>query len=169
MITKQSKEDIYFQFADAMMLLCYRYVGNKEDAEELMNNAFLKVFKNLSKFREYHKNAFAAWIKKIMINECLMFLRKSHAFNIISIDDSDIPFEPISDTLLEDTEWMLNMLNELPAGYRTVFNLYAIEGYKHKEIAGMLNISENTSRTQLFKGRKFLAEIMKKQNKSYGS
>jgi len=167
--SKKTKEEIYFKYADAMMLLCLRYVGKKEDAEEIMNNGFFKAFKNLNKFKEYHKNSFRAWLKKIMINECLMHIRKKNGFNIISIDDVDLKSEYIDTSQDIDTEYLLEMLEELPAGYRTVFNLYAIEGYKHKEIAEMLNISESTSGTQLLKARKQLQKKITEQNKQYGS
>jgi RNA polymerase sigma factor (sigma-70 family) len=165
--SKQSNKDIYYQFADQMMLLCYRYTGNKEDAEEIMNNGFLKVFKHKNRFIENHKNSFHAWIKKIMINECLMFLRKRNAFNVISIDDSKEIIKDELENEHDDSAYLLKLLNELPVGYRTVFNLYAVEGYKHKEIAEMLNISENTSRTQLLKARKSLQLKLKLMNVDY--
>ncbi len=169
LISKRTKEDLYYKYADSMMLLCLRYTGKKEDAEELMNNGFLKVFKNLDKFIELHKNSFRAWLKKIMINECLMYIRKNNGFNIISLDDADVKFQAEEPVQNQDTDYLLKLLEELPAGYRTVFNLYIIEGYKHKEISEMLNISENTSRTQLLKARKQLQQKITEQNKEYGS
>jgi RNA polymerase sigma-70 factor (ECF subfamily) len=167
--SKKSEQEIYFEFADAMMLLCLRYIGNKEDAEEVMNNAFLKAFKNKSNFEEIHSNSYKAWLKKIMINECLMHLRKEKEFKIVSLDDDNFKLKlpQVSDNT--DIEYLLKLLNELPLGYRTVFNLYAIEGYKHSEIAELLKISENTSRSQLLKARKELQEKITKQNLQYGT
>ena len=167
--SKRSKEYIYFKYADYMMLFCLRYTGNKEDAEEVMHNGFLKVFKNLSKFKELHKNSFHAWLKKIMINESLMHIRKNTGFNIISLDDAEMKYQADVTIQNQDIEYLLTLLEELPLGYRTVFNMYAVEGYKHKEIAEMLNISESTSRTQLLKARKQLQQKIKEQNLSYGS
>ena len=98
-----------------------------------------------------------------------MHIRKKNGFNIISIDDVDLKSEYIDMSHDIDTEYLLEMLEELPVGYRTVFNLYAIEGYKHKEIAEMLNISESTSGTQLLKARKQLQKMINEQNERYGS
>ena len=167
--SKKSKEEIYFKYADAMMLLCLRYTGNKEDAEEVMHNGFLKAFKNLSKFKEFYKNSFRAWLKKIIINECLMHIRKNNGFNVISLENVEVKYNSEDNLQNQDTEYLLKLLEELPVGYRTVFNMYAVEGYKHKEIAGMLKISESTSRTQLLKARKQLQQKIKEQNLSYGS
>jgi len=166
---KKKKEEIYFKYADAMMILCLRYTGNKEDSEEVMNNGFMKIFKNLNKFNKLHENSFSAWIKKIMINECLMHLRQKKGFNVISIDDIKIDSTSYNYLQNIDTEYLLNTLEKLPIGYRTVFNMYAIEGYKHKEIAEILKISESTSRTQLHKARKQLQKIIIEQNLRYGS
>ena len=167
--SKRTKEEIYLQYADSMMLLCLRYTNKKEDSEEVMNTGFLKAFKNIERFKELHKNSFRAWLKKIMINECLMYIRKKNGFNIISLEDADVKFHAEEPLYNQDTEYLLKLLEELPAGYRTVFNLYAVEGYKHKEIAEMLNISESTSRTQLLKARKQLQQKITEQNKHYGS
>lgn len=167
--SERTKKDLYLKFADGMMLLCLRYVGKKEDAEEVMHNGFLKVFKNFGKFKELHKNSFPAWMKKIMINECLMHIRKYEGFNVIPFEELSLKntFEDITQEY--DIEYLLKILNELPAGYRTVFNMYAIEGYKHKEIAELLKISENTSRTQLLKARKQLQQKLIEEYKRYGS
>lgn len=165
---RKVEETIYFDYVDAMMILCYRYIGNIEDAEEIMNNAFLKVFKHISKFKELYKNSFSAWIKRIMINECLMHLRKNKGFNIISLEDLKSDLVEINDIDSASMEELLSVLTELPTGYRTVFNLYAIEGYKHFEIADLLNITESTSRTQLHKARNMLQKIISERNLRYG-
>ena len=167
--SKRSKEEIYYKYADYMMLLCLRYLENKEDAEEVMHNGFLKVFKNLTKFKELHKNSFRAWLKKIMINECLMHIRKKNGFNVISLDDINVSSGSEEIIKNQDSEHLLKLLSELPVGYKTVFNMYVIEGYKHNEIAKMLDISESTSRTQLLKARRQLQQKIKEENLLYGS
>ena len=161
--SRKTEEHIYFKYADEMIVLCLRYLGNIEDAEEVMNNGFLKVFSNLSTFKPEHENSFKAWIKKIMINECLMRIRKQKIDLTIRLDSEEISLS--EDPILEySAEYLLDLLAALPDGYRTVFNLYAIEGYKHKEIAEMLQISENTSRSQLLKARKMLQNHVNIQN-----
>lgn len=163
--TKEQKErEIYDQFAEEMLALCFRYLGNIMDAEEVMHNGFIKAFDNISKFVKYHENSLKFWIKKIMVNECLMFLRKKKEFKIVAYED--IMENEIIESNIE-TEDYLSLLNKLPAGYRTVFNLYAIEGYSHKEVAEMLKISESTSRSQLTKARKLLQEGVKKNKSRY--
>ena len=150
-----------------MFLLCFRYVNNMLDAEEVLHNGFMKVFRNLGKFKKKHEKSFKYWIRKIMINECLMFLRKRTNFKTVSINDvSEINFgTELIDNL--ESEDYLKLINNLPVGYRTVFNLYAIEGYKHHEIAKMLNISESTSRSQLSKARKLLKQKITKNGILY--
>lgn len=153
---KNTDKEIYDLFAEKMFLLCFRYLNNMLDAEEVLHNGFMKVFRNLRKFKEKHENSFEYWIRKIMVNECLMFIRKRTNFKLIPIDEAG---EINSGTELGDSlesKDFLNLINSLPVGYRTVFNLYAIEGYKHNEIAGMLNIGESTSRSQLSKARNLL-------------
>ncbi len=168
LISKKSKEEIYFQFAESMMLLCLRYMGNKEEAEEVMNNGFLKAFNHLKEFKELHEFSFRAWLKKIMINECLMHLRKNNDFNIISLEEASRNNRSEISEQSYDVEYLLKALEELPIGYRTVFNMYAVEGFAHKEIAEMLNISESTSRTQLLKARKLLQNKICIQDIKYG-
>jgi len=149
---QKTDKEIYFEYADAMMALCLRYLGNKQDAEETLNNGFLKIFAHRSKFQPESEFSFPAWVKRIMINECLMQIRQKKVFFTISIDTlSENTAEQEFDT--SSSEYLLDLLLKLPEGYRTVFNLYAIEGYTHKEISEMLNISENTSRSQLRKAR----------------
>lgn len=149
-----------------MLLLCYRYTGNLMDAEEVMHNGFLKIFANLKKFKSKHEKGFEFWVRKIMVNESLMFLRKNTNFRLVTIEESkaEEATEIITDLSLEG---YLEVIKELPSGYRTVFNLFAIEGYSHKEIAGMLKISESTSRSQLTKARKLLQQKINKDERLY--
>src|SRR5882724_6411233 len=133
--------------ADKMMMLCRRYVKNRENAEEIMLDGFYKFFKALPGFNWEGEAALHAWIKRIMINECLMFLRKKNVFTIVTDTVAD---EMILDDdaiqRLSATE-IFGMIVQLPIGYRTVFNLYAIEGMNHREVAGLLGISEGTSKS----------------------
>ena len=165
---KENREkDLYFKYAEKMYLLCLRYVHNADDAEEIMHNGFIKVFKNVGNFKEQFPGSFEKWMKKIMINESLMFLRKQDRNIFLSIDNY-VEHET-EETITSDVnaEYLIRLLQELPVGYRTVFNLFAIEGYDHREIAEMLEITESTSRTQLLKARKMLQQKLKMKNPIY--
>lgn len=156
---KQLEKTIYFQYADYMFTVCYRYIGNREVAEELMNDGFIKAFKNLNRFENRHKSSMKNWIKKIMVNECLMFLRKKNEFELIHIESIPEQMNETDITNTNDNE-LLKIIQSLPVGYRTVFNLYAIEGYSHSEIAVQLGIKESTSRSQLTMARRILKSYL---------
>lgn len=144
-----------------MFLLSYRYVKQKEDVEEIVSEGFIKILLNLPKVEFKSVASFEAWMRKIMVNECLMFLRKrkktSDDLSAIesALDSSDIEFE-------QEAQYLLELVLSLPEGYRTVFNLYVIEGYSHKEISQKLKIAEGTSRSQLTKARSLLKKKYQK-------
>ena len=152
---------VYERFAGKMLTVCTRYCANRVDAEEIMLDGFMRVVEKVRQFRE--EGSFEGWIRRIMVTESLMFLRKNKQWR------QEVP---IDDVLVEpDYEWadtnvhendLLYMVNQLPDGYRTVFNLYAIEGYAHAEIAQMLGISEGTSKSQLSRARTMLQTNLKK-------
>lgn len=158
---------LFDEMADKLLMLCRRYVKNREDAEEMMLNGFYKFFKNLSSFSYQSEAALFAWMKKIMINECLMFLRKKNVFTI----SSDLVAEEVSlsEQALDNLSAaeIFNLVVQLPVGYRTVFNLYEIEGMSHKEIAVLLNISEGTSKSQLSKSKALLQKLLLKKGIEY--
>jgi len=158
---------LFDEMADKLLMLCRRYVKNREDAEEMMLNGFYKFFKNLSSFSYQGEAALFAWMKKIMINECLMFLRKKNVFTI----SSDLVAEEVllSEQALDNLSAaeIFNLVVQLPVGYRTVFNLYEIEGMSHKEIAVLLNISEGTSKSQLSKSKALLQKMLLKKGIEY--
>jgi len=151
---------LFDQMAGKLLMLCKRYVKSHEDAEEIMLDGFYKFFKNLSSFIYQGDAALFGWMKKIMVNECLMFLRKKNVFNIVSDTTAEnIPLEEEALNNLSANE-IFNLIIQLPVGYRTVFNLYEIEGMKHSEIAVLLGISESTSKSQLFKAKNLLQKIL---------
>ena len=154
---------LFDQFADKLMLVCRRYVKNPEDAEELMLDGFYKFFKNISSFNYQGDAAFFSWLKKIMINECLMFLRKKTVFTIVSETAAEeLSLEEEAMNNLSAAE-IFNMIVQLPVGYRTIFNLHAIEGMPHAEIAALLGIAEGTSKSQLSKARSLLQKMLQNQ------
>ncbi len=154
---------LYEQFARAMFGLCLRYTAQEAEAEEVLMNGFLKVFRHIDRFENRNEGSFAAWIKKIMVNEALNFIRnqKKHIYQEIDeinagIDEDENALEALQ------AEDIFEMIRVLPTGYRTVFNLYVVDGFTHSEIAEKLAISPNTSKTQLRKARLLLQANLKK-------
>lgn len=160
---KRAQKALFKAYAQKMFVHCYRYLKSKEDAEEIVSDGFVKIFQNLNSLVYTDLKSLEAWIKRIMINECLMFLRKR---KISFLDESkamNVESGIKSDSELDAKE-IYGLILTLPTGYRTIFNLFAIEGYTHKEISEMLKISESTSRSQLTKARKMLKEKVNKIN-----
>lgn len=158
---------LFDHFAESMMMVCCRYVKNEQDAEEVLLDGFHKFFKTIDRFQYKTEPALFAWIKKIMINESLMLLRKRNAFLLsVEAEHENIAWD---DHLPErlNAEEIFKMITQLPVGYRTVFNLHVIEGIGHKEIAGLLKITEGTSKSQLFKARQLLQKMLIQQNEEY--
>lgn len=152
---------MYERFSGKMLAVCTRYCANRDDAEEVMLDGFMRVFEKIQQFRE--DGSFEGWIRRVMVTESLMFLRKNKQWRQeIAIEDIQIePNYAWADTSLNEND-LLRIINQLPDGYRTVFNLYAIEGYNHAEIADMLGISEGTSKSQLSRARLLLQANVKK-------
>ncbi|MEJ5993901.1 sigma-70 family RNA polymerase sigma factor [Pedobacter sp. Du54] len=150
---QRSLFDLYYT---TMLNVCIRYVKAQTEAEDLLSQGFTKVFKNMGSFHYEHEPGFRGWIKKIMVNECLMFLRKKNNFYLVPLTEADEL--TVEDVQLEhiDAHYIYQCIAELPVGYRTVLNLYIIEGYSHAEIGVLLNIKEATSRSQLNKAKEAL-------------
>lgn len=152
---------LYNKYVEPMMILCLRYLVNQEEAKEAMMDGFYSSFKNIRGFNYLGPGSLKAWLKKIMINQCLMHLRKRQAFYVTGKDMEyyeDTAVAPDTYESLTAKE-IMKLVHALPDGYRTVFNLYCFEGKNHREIAELLGVSENTSKSQLHKAR----EILKKQ------
>ncbi|HMK03029.1 MAG TPA: RNA polymerase sigma factor [Ferruginibacter sp.] len=165
--SKAAQQCLFDQFADKMLMLCRRYVKNREDAEEMMLDGFYKFFKNLPAFTYQGDAALHAWLKRIMVNECLMFLRKKNVFTIVTestAEENVLAEEALSNLSAAE---IFNLVVQLPVGYRTVFNLYVIEGFDHKEIAAMMGISEGTSKSQLSKARSLLQKMLSQKGIEY--
>jgi len=160
---REAQKELFERFSPKMLGVCRQYVKDIFQAEDLMLQGFLKVFTNLKNFED--KGSFEGWIRKIMVNTCITFLRKKNKLDFY--EDADT-FQTESTENLENTnvEDLQKLIDLLPDGYKVVFNLYAIEGFKHSEIAEKLKISESTSKSQLFKARKLLQENYHKTNKT---
>ncbi len=151
----------YERFSGRMLGVCMRYCANRDDAEEVMLDGFMRVFEKIDQFRE--NGSFEGWIRRVMVTESLMFLRRNKQWRQeIPIEDASVEPDYVwADSAIHEND-LLRMVNQLPDGYRTVFNLYAIEGYSHAEIADLLGISEGTSKSQLSRARAILqATIVK--------
>lgn len=152
--SQSAHKQLYDMYKVKMYTLCLRYMSSKQDAEDMLQDGWIKVFKELNSF-DSKKGTFYGWIRKIFVNTNLEFLRKKR----LKFDDiSDQAFEQKVSNEIDVFDQMslrelVNMLQSLPTGYRSVFNLYVIEGYTHKEIGEILNISPNTSKTQLMKAK----------------
>lgn len=154
----KSFQKLYEVYAESMFKICLRYLKNTEDAEDVLSVGFTKVFSQIGGLDYRDEKSFRAWLKKIMINECLMHLRKQHNFLMVTDEEAEtIVFQDNQLSNL-DSEYLYQEIAALPTGYRTVFNLYCVEGYKHLEIAEMLGIKEATSRSQLNKAKNILKE-----------
>lgn len=157
---RKAEKLLWEQYSPLMFGVCRRYVKTLEDAEDILVEAFTKVFSNLDSFKGM--GSFEGWIRRIVVNEALMFLRKRHNFHMV-MEISKIEVE--SQMTIEDelaAQDILNLLDQLPTGYRTVFNMYVLEGYKHREIAEVLGISINTSKSQLILAKKRLQALLEK-------
>ena len=160
---RKAQEELYKKYADKMFLTCFRYVNNDTDAGEILNTGFYKAFMALKKFEFINEAAFESWLRKIMANESLMFLRKkSKKRSFINFDQEINKNLTFSENYMSDKDYY-TILSMLPDGYRIIFNLYAIEGYSHSEIAEMLKISESTSRSQLSRARELLQKFISKE------
>jgi RNA polymerase sigma factor (sigma-70 family) len=155
---RQAQKALYDRFQAPMFRLCYRYVREQQEAEDILCKGFFKIFENIARFEDRGEDSLQKWITRIMVNEALMFLRK-HRMELVSDDQAlAIPAGTRTDSAVE-AEDIYNMVRALPLGYRTVFNLFAIEGFSHLEIAQQLGISEGTSKSQLSKARALLQQM----------
>lgn len=158
---------LFDSWSGKMMLVCLRYLKNQQDAEEVLLDGFCKFFKNLPGFTYNGDAALHGWLKKIMVNECLMRLRKKNSFAIVTeASAEDVPLEEEALDNLSAKE-ILALIVQLPVGYRTVFNLYVIEGMEHKEIVQLLGIAEGTSKSQLSKAKILLQKNLVQHGAGY--
>ena len=156
---------IFQRLHPSLIGLCYRYLGSTNDAEDVVMVSWLKVIQKIQEFKYEHPLSFYSYLKRICINECLNLLRSKNNFNLISLHNLSEIDEPFSDDIHQlDTKVLLEIIAQLPIGYRTVFNLFAIEGHSHAEIASMLQITESTSKSQFRKARLNLMQYINKLN-----
>ncbi|MBC7904188.1 MAG: RNA polymerase sigma factor [Gemmatimonadaceae bacterium] len=160
---------MYQRFSPKMYAVCLRYANNADDAQDLLQEGFIKIFRNLTKFRK--EGSFEGWVRRVFVNTAIEHYRRK--VNLNSLSESE-------EKTIEDKSWnvldhlaekdIIQLVQEIAPGYRSVFNLYVIEGYSHKEIGTLLGISEGTSKSQLARAKSILQkkvqEFMNKKNPS---
>ncbi|WP_018338378.1 MULTISPECIES: RNA polymerase sigma factor [Butyricimonas] len=156
----KAQKFLYEYFAPRMMGVCIRYAGNRDAAGDLLQDGFVKIFTRLNEYTA--AGSLEGWVRRIFINCALEKIRKERIFSKVIEGEIDVEdtIPSVLETLTEQE--MLQMIRQLPEGYRTVFNLFAIEGFSHKEIGEMLHITEGTSRSQYARARQSLQEMIKK-------
>jgi RNA polymerase sigma factor (sigma-70 family) len=156
---------LYDTFSPKMYPLCCRYVKDPADAEDILVTAFTHILERIGQYRG--EGSFEGWIKRTVINEALNFLRRNkNMYMTTTLEEVDYELASPHDHDRLAEEDLLRMIGELPPGYRAIFNMYAIDGYSHKEIAGQLHISENTSKSQLSRARVYLQKLLAEREHS---
>jgi len=157
---RRMQEELYRRLSPRMFAVCLRYAGNSEEAEDILQEGFIKVFKKLDSFRS--EGSFEGWVRRIFVNTAIEhFRRKRYLSPVTEKEENTIEakFTSVLDELAEKD--ILALVQELSPGYRTVFNMYVVEGYTHKEIADMLGISEGTSKSQLSRAKVILQDMVR--------
>jgi len=161
----RAQKKLYQLFAPQMMGVCMRYSSSVADAEDILQEGFIRVYGHLETYSG--KGALGGWIRRIMINMALQRFRENKNMELVRLEDSNVHLREVSDDVLTrmSADELMAKLQKLPIGFRTVFNLYAIEGYKHHEIADQLGITEGTSKSQYSRSRALLREMIEKENR----
>ena len=158
---------LYEQYAPSMLGVCYRYTKSMDDAEDVLQESFVKVFRYLHQYEG--KGELGAWIRRIMVTTAINYLKR-HSRYQADLSFNDIGLHPVSSenpAVMADARDLANLIRQLPPGYQTIFNLHAVEGYTHVEIGKMLGISEGTCRSQYSRARALLINWLDKQSASY--
>jgi RNA polymerase sigma factor (sigma-70 family) len=158
-----AQRELYNRYSPKMLSVCYRFGNSREDAEDMLQEGFIKIFTQIHTFQ--NKGAFEGWIRRIIVHTCINFLKKNKKFSTsIDLDQADY-LEVKEETMpsVMQARQIIECIRLLPVGYKTVLNLYAMEGYSHKEIADMLDIEESTSRSQYTRAKVMLEGILIKK------
>src|SRR5260221_1688883 len=158
-----AQRELYNKYSPKMLAVCYRFAHNREDAEDMLQEGFIKVFSQMHTFE--NRGAFEGWIRRIIVHTCINILKKNKKFNesVDLIHATGIQIREESVPAIIQAKQVVECIRLLPIGYRTVLNLYAVEGYSHREISNVLDIEESTSRSQYTRARAMLEEILVKK------
>jgi RNA polymerase sigma-70 factor (ECF subfamily) len=167
---RKGQELLYKQFASKMLGVCARYATDRMEAEDMLQNGFIRVFQKIGDFRD--EGSFEGWVRRIMVHSSIEYYRKHHKMmQVVELNDTinEPSVNPLAAANLAASD-LMTLIQKLSPGYRIVFNLYAIEGYTHKEIAAITGITEGASKSQLSRARSVLKEqIVKMEGKRYGN
>ncbi len=164
---RSSQRELYDRYSASLLAIALRYLGDRAAAEDLLHDDFIKIFGSIDRFAYRGEGSLRAWMSRIVVNMSLEALRKSRRTAVVSLDESSpqwssIPASDPPQVSAVPQEQLLKFIAELPEGYRTVFNLYCIEEYSHRQIAEMLGINEKSSSSQLLRAKRILATKIKK-------
>jgi RNA polymerase sigma factor (sigma-70 family) len=159
-----AQKELYERYSPKMLAVCYRYGHNREDAEDMLQEGFIKVFTQMHSFE--NRGALEGWIRRIIVHTCINILKKNKKFNesVDLIHANSIQIREESIPSIMQAKEVVGSIRLLPIGYRTVLNLYAIEGFSHREISEMLDIEESTSRSQYTRAKAMLEDILIRKN-----
>lgn len=159
-----AQQELYQRYSPKMLSVCYRYAKTREDAEDMLQEGFIKVFTQIHQYE--NRGSLEGWILRIVVHTCINHIKKYKKFNdhVDIADAVNITVREESITGLIQAKQIIESIRSLPIGYRTVLNLYAIEGYSHREIGDMLDIEESTSRSQYTRAKNMLEEMLLKRN-----
>ena len=163
---KTAAREFYSLYADTLAGICMRYIADEDELKDVLQNAFAHIFSHIAEFEYRGAGSLLAWIKRVVVNESLKYLRTKVHFEELQqkydlVDENDNDVLSISDI---PPDVIREMLSRLPIGYRTVLNLYVLEGKSHQEIASLLGIRKDTSASQLHKAKRMLAKMIRKYN-----
>lgn len=158
-----AQKELYSRYSPKMLAVCYRFAHNREDAEDMLQEGFIKVFSQIHTFR--NQGAFEGWVRRIIVHTCINNLKKNKKFSesVDIIHATTVQVREESVPSIVQAKQVIECIRMLPIGYRTVLNLYAVEGYSHREIAEMLDIEESTSRSQYTRAKQMLEDILVKK------
>ena len=163
---RKAQKEIYQLFAGKLFSICLKYSKNKQEAQDNFQDGFIVIFDKIGQFN--FKGSFEGWLKRVMINTVLLKYRKKNVLNIVTEDIPDEVIVEVDDDEIS-LDFLLNLINELPDRYRLVFNLYALDGYSHKEISEMMQIAEGTSKSNLARARAILKQKIEIHQKAQQS
>lgn len=166
---RKAQELLYNRFASKMLGVCFRYATDRMEAEDMLQNGFIRVYQKIADYRG--EGSFEGWVRRIMVHSAIEHYRKHHKMMQLASFDDEIPGHVVNPNVTANlaAKDLMMLIQQLPPGYRIVFNLFAIEGYSHKEIAGLTGITEGASKSQLSRARSILKnQVMKMESKKYG-
>lgn len=154
-----AQRELYNRFSPKMLAVCYRFAPSREDAEDMLQEGFIKVFSQIQSFQ--NKGAFEGWVRRIMVHTCINVLKRNKKFND-ALDLEHAMETPVAENIpsILQAKQVVECIRLLPTGYKTVLNLYALEGYSHREIGEMLEITESTSRSQYTRAKAMLEQLL---------